>query len=146
MRQYFTQNPAPDNFVRLARALPPPAVPLHGLGRHNKAIDNRFKIRATVIQAKDQPTCSHPTQRQTLRAKIVLKHPVVTTSLSVIHRPDAGQISYPHRQMSRFQSLVEVLRPAIPGLIQIVIKTAYFRLLQLLQKKPASHPSHKDAN
>src|SRR5215831_15916094 len=73
----FTKQPAPDRLVRRGAMAPPPAVLLHRLGGRYKAIGDRVKIGVAVIEAEDQPPGSDPAQRQALRAKVILQHPVV---------------------------------------------------------------------
>jgi hypothetical protein len=70
--QYFHENAASDGSVGGSRMAPPPAVCLPKLRGANKTINHLGEGVFRVVEAKDQPPCSYPSQCQTLLAQIEL--------------------------------------------------------------------------
>src|ERR1700738_5631308 len=58
--EHFFQDLAADVLVGEGSVVPPPAVPLHLLGRGNEAVGDRGKVSVRVVQAEDQPARPDP--------------------------------------------------------------------------------------
>src|SRR5579872_5165709 len=122
--QHLFEDLAADGFVGQRAITPPPAVALHLFGGRDKALLHFRKIGIAEVQAEDQPPRSDPAQRQALGAEVILEHPVVAGRLGILHRPDRGEVGDPNRQISAREAIVQLLRAAIPNLVQPVIDAA----------------------